>query len=118
MSINFSLIGLRIKTFRLRKQMTQAELAEKIDMSVTYVSHIERNKKHASLKSLILISDALEITVDVLLSGNQRNAPSEHIIDIVQLLDECTYCEKRFFLELAVAVKKFIMANKYQHDKF
>ncbi|MCL2547308.1 MAG: helix-turn-helix domain-containing protein [Oscillospiraceae bacterium] len=45
MSLNFKLIGRRIKGARKLKQMSQAELAEQINMSVPYISHIETATK-------------------------------------------------------------------------
>ena len=37
------LIGDRIKELRLSKGLTQEELAEKADMSVTFLGEVERN---------------------------------------------------------------------------
>lgn len=37
-------IGQAIKTLRMKQQMTQAELAERVDMSINAVSQIERGK--------------------------------------------------------------------------
>ena len=38
-------LGLKIKFFRQQKHITQAVLAEKLDMDVRYLSDIERGKK-------------------------------------------------------------------------
>ena len=48
MSINLNLIGLRIRDYRYRKKITQAELAEKADISVPYMSRIETGSKEVS----------------------------------------------------------------------
>ena len=45
MSLNFKLIGLRVKESRLQKRMSQAELAERTDLSVSFISHIETENK-------------------------------------------------------------------------
>ena len=95
MPTNYVIIGRRIRELRLEKRMTQADLAEKIDMSVTYMSHIETAKRKASLESLLRISNALEITMDRLLIGNQPNAPAEYALDLSALLADCTSQEKR-----------------------
>ena len=49
MSLNFKIIGRRVKESCLQKRMCQAALAERIDMSATYISHIETARKKASL---------------------------------------------------------------------
>lgn len=113
MSLNFNLIGLRIKEFRMRKRLSQAELAERIDMSVSYISQIETAKKQASLASLVRIANALEVTVDHMLNGNQTSDPAEYQSDLVQLLEGCSSGEKRIIYEIALAVKKSLMDNKW-----
>ncbi|MBP2656601.1 MAG: hypothetical protein H6Q73_4170 [Firmicutes bacterium] len=112
MSINFKLIGRRLKESRMQKRMSQAELAEKIDMSVSYISHIETAKKRASLESLVRIANVLGITVDCILNGNQTSDPAEYRTDFVQLLEGCTSDEKRIMYEIALAVKKSLCDNK------
>lgn len=47
--------------------MTQAELAEKSDISLSFLGHIERGTRVLSVHTLIKISDALDCSVDSLL---------------------------------------------------
>lgn len=54
-------IGLKIKFFRQQKHITQAVLAEMLDMDVRYLSDIERGKKNITLKTLYKISVVLNI---------------------------------------------------------
>lgn len=111
MLTNFKIIGLRIKEFRLERQLTQADLAEKIDMSATYMSHIETAKRKASLESLLRISNALDITIDRLLSGNQTNDLNEYHEDMIMLLDDCTSREKRIIFDISKAAKNSLRNN-------
>ena len=54
-------LGLKIKFFRQQKHITQAILAEKLDMDVRYLSDIERGKKNITLKTLYKIASILDI---------------------------------------------------------
>ncbi|WP_312641130.1 helix-turn-helix transcriptional regulator [Hydrogenoanaerobacterium sp.] len=117
MALNFIIIGQRVREIRLQKQISQAVLAEWIDMSMTYISHIETAKKHASLETLIRIADALGITVDQLLNGNQENDPAEYKTELIQLVEDCTSYEKRMIYEIAVATKMSIRKNKCLQHK-
>ena len=45
MVLNFKHIGRQIKKARSNKKITQAALAEQVEMSATYISHIENAKK-------------------------------------------------------------------------
>ncbi len=112
MSVDFTIIGIRVKEYRIHNRMSQADLAERIDMSVTYISHIETAKKRASLEALVRIANALSVTVDYLLSGNQTNDSAEYRTDLTRLIDGCTSYEKRIIYEIAAATKKSLLENK------
>ena len=72
-SVNHRQIGYRIKEVREQNHISQAQLAEMTDLSVSYISHIENAKRKASLESIIRIVNALGITIDELLAGVQIN---------------------------------------------
>lgn len=54
-------LGKRIRGLRLLKGFTQQELAEKIDISVTMLSHIERGLKNPKPHLLEMIVTILDI---------------------------------------------------------
>ena len=110
MNVNFKLIGKRIQEVRKQQEMTQAELAALTDMSDSYISYIETAKKQASLESLVRISNALGITMDELLSGNQLHNPTDYQTDIDLLMEDCSLLERRFIYEL-ISVAKYIIRN-------
>jgi len=56
-------IGSHIRQRREAMKMTQAELAEKADLSLPFISFIENDKRNISLETLIKITNALEITL-------------------------------------------------------
>ncbi len=117
MVLNFKVIGIRVKEARLQKRMSQAVLAERIAMSVTYISHIETAKKQASLESLVRIANVLGVTVNAFLYGNQANDLSEYRTELVLLLDDCTSYEKRIIYEIAFAAKRSIRNNEWLQHK-
>ena len=110
MNVNFKLIGKMIQEVRKQQEITQAELASLSDMSDSYISYIETAKKQASLESLVRISNALGITVDELLSGNQLHNPTDYQTDIDLLMEDCSLLERRFIYEL-ISVAKYIIRN-------
>lgn len=112
MPLNFKLIGLRIKEARATKQMSQTDLAERINMSMQFISQIETAKKHASLESLVRIGNVLGVTVDFMLNGNQINDLLEYQTDMAQLLNGCNSYEKRVIYEMAASTKKILLENK------
>ena len=115
--MNFILIGRRVKEIRLQRKISQAVLAERLDISVTYISHIETAKKRASLVTLVKIANVFGVTVDQLLNGNQKNDPAEYRTELVQLVEDCTSYEKRIIYEIALATKMSIRNNKRLQHK-
>lgn len=61
-------LGLLVKKLRHKNHLTQAELAEKSDLSVNYIGDIENGRKSLSLSIFFQISKALEIRADQLLT--------------------------------------------------
>lgn len=60
-------LGLLIKRLRYQNHLTQAELAEKADLSVNYIGDIENGRKSVSLSIFSQVSEALQIRADRLL---------------------------------------------------
>ena len=110
--INTQIIGQRVKEIRLQNHISQAKLAEQVNLSATYISRIETAKKQASLKSLILISNALGVTVDSLLYGNQANSFTDYQSELSQLLKGCDNYEKRIVYEIALATRRSLVKNR------
>ena len=46
MALDYAVIGQRIKQARLAKNYTQEDLAEQIDISVAFLSRVERGNSH------------------------------------------------------------------------
>ena len=61
-------IGDRIKEYRLAVGMTQERLAEKVEISSTYLSAVERNTKSPRLETFIRIANAIGVSTDALLA--------------------------------------------------
>jgi transcriptional regulator with XRE-family HTH domain len=57
------ILGKNIKIFRSRKQLSQADLAERADISITFLSNIERGNNYPQAGTLCNIAQALEIEV-------------------------------------------------------
>ena len=105
MSLNYERIGKHMQFFRKKKGLSQAELAEKTDLSLSYISHVENAVKKASLDSYIRIANALDVTVDQLLSGNQNCNHNEYQIELFNLLADCSNYERGVIYDVVSAVK-------------
>ena len=60
-------LGKRIRQYREAKYMRQEDLAEKTNLSVTYVGMIERGERMPKLDTFVEIANVLGVTADQLL---------------------------------------------------
>ena len=67
MIVSFQIIGHNIKAARKAAHLTQAQAAEKADISVLHFGRIERGKREASIRLLTRIASALDTSPHVLL---------------------------------------------------
>ena len=67
--IDYQAIGLRIRSLRQQQELTQESLAELIDVSPSFVGHIERGEKKASLETMSRLAAMLGTTMDYLVLG-------------------------------------------------
>lgn len=73
--MNQSAFGKRIKEARLKKKLTQEQLAEKVDIGSYFLGEIERGAKLPSLNVFVQIVEALGVTADSLLKDELTASP-------------------------------------------
>ncbi len=59
--------GKRIAKLRKEKELTQQQLAEKVNMSVVAIAYIETGKRWVRLSTLYKIANALDVDISELL---------------------------------------------------
>ena len=82
-----NVLGENLAFFRRKKKYTQKELAEKIGVTPSFISHIENGISSPSDETLIKISNELEISIDSLRGGN--DVVNENI-QLINLLSDLT----------------------------
>ncbi|MCC8056958.1 helix-turn-helix transcriptional regulator [Cloacibacillus sp.] len=72
----------KIQKYRIAQGLTQENLAERVDLSVSYISEIENGKKRPSLKTLEKIAAALEVSlVSLIGEDNKKDIREERQIE-------------------------------------
>lgn len=115
MSINYQLIGKRVREHRCRQHLRQDTLAWDAEISVSYLSCIENGIKQASLGSIVRIAEALNVTVDCLLFGEVSYDEVYEFQELYAVLNGCGEIEQRIIMDAvlgtAVAMKRSLRAN-------
>ena len=104
-SIDYYQIGQRIRKIRKAHKLSQDELASKVGISTTHMSHIETGNTKLSLPVLVDLADALEVRVDDLLFDSPRDSVSSTGDELQQLLDDCNSQQAKVILDIAKSAK-------------
>lgn len=70
--MDYAAMGKRIRTRRKDKGITQAEMSKGIRVSTSFVGHIERGTRIASVETVLALSELLNVSVDWLLTGTHH----------------------------------------------
>lgn len=74
MTVNYQDLGLRVRDARKAKHLTQEQLAEKVGISSSFMGHIERGTRIASIDTLVSICNVL-LLLGASLSENAVDFP-------------------------------------------
>ncbi len=98
-------IGQRVRKFRKAHALSQEELAEKIGISVTHMSHIETGNTKLSLPVLVALAVELEVRTDDLLFEQNSSNGSAMTEEIVHELNDCSVQQLNIISEVIRTVK-------------
>ena len=59
--------GKKVKAIRLKKEMSQGDIAKKLGVSANYISQIERGIENLSLKGIEKLAKAIDVSTSELL---------------------------------------------------
>ena len=68
--MDYTMLGRRIRRYRIEKHLTQEQLAEVADVSASFLGHIERGTRVTSLATLMKLCAALTVTPNDLLGDD------------------------------------------------
>lgn len=89
MALDYGIIGERIKLARTKAKLTQENLAEKLEVSVPYLSRIECGDAFINLKRLNQICEILDVSEGEILNGVSTTSKNYLSENFVNLLNNC-----------------------------
>lgn len=109
--LDYYRIGQKIRKIRKAHGISQEELAERVDISTTHMSHIETGNTKLSLPVLVDIAAALEVRPDDLLNDDSVGTASTALNEIAAILERCTAQEAKVITDIVKAAK--LSMDKY-----
>ena len=104
-AMDYYAIGQRIRKFRKAHDWSQEELAEKVEISTTHMSHIETGSTKLSLPVLVSLANVLDVRTDDLLFDRTQDSHNAAVREITEILSQCTTQQVRFLGDLIRASK-------------
>lgn len=98
-------IGNAIKNARLKADITQEELAEKIGISVTHLKHIESEHRMPSVQLLIKIMTVLGMSFDDIVFDTHEDSKLLH--NTINLLKQCPKRDLNIINDMLHAMRKY-----------
>ncbi len=104
MALDYNIIGARIKQARLAKNYTQEDLAEKVDISVAFLSRLERGYSKINLTRLNQICGLLDVTEGYVLNGASSDSNNYLEKEFAELLKNCSPEKQRMIYNVAKTI--------------
>lgn len=116
MELDFKAIGKRIKIARIKKNLTQEVLADKIGVTPQHVSNIETGNSSVSLPTLVAIANVLTVSVDELLCDTVLISKAVFEKEAQELFTDCNEYEVRVLVDVMKATKESMRNVKLFED--
>lgn len=104
-TIDFQRIADKLKETRISKGITQEYVANIANVNTSHISNIENCRVKVSLQTLVLICNALDVTVDYILADEYVSPSSAIDQEILKELHKCSYDTQKQVLKIIKALK-------------
>lgn len=105
-------IGSRIREARIKRGMSQAELAVKANISLPHISDLERGKSSMMLASFIRISEALQVSADSLLRPNVPSVKNIYESEFSDLFEDFSAAQMDSILRIVKELKNMMLEKE------
>lgn len=117
MELDYTAIGKRIRARRSRLGLSQEQMAERANLSVQHVSHIETANTKLSLPVLVQIANTLGVTPNDLLCDSLEHAADAYRNEIDEIVADCDIHTLRVVSEIVKAAVPALRKYGVEQDK-
>ena len=110
MSINYEILGDRIRLVRTSRDLSQEKLAEAANLTRESINRIEKGSLKAKLDTIAVIAGILNIPIDYLI-GNKDDLAADAETEIHSLLLDCNRLEKKILVETLRSLKTILYST-------
>lgn len=111
-NMNYYEIGQRIRKYRKAYNFSQEQLAEKVGISTTHMSHIETGNTKLSLPVFANIANALSVQTDELLYDVPQINKTIIKHELTEIIDSCSQQDMYILLDVLKTLKSALAKYK------
>ncbi len=115
--MKFYNLGKRIKFYRERAGLTQAQLAELIGKSNHHITQIERGLSLPSLPMFYDISKVLGVSTDCFFADDDKLSAQYALVEEARRLDECSHDDLVRALDILNAISTSFQFHPVQENR-
>ena len=115
-SSDYQKIGARIREIRIKNGMSQADLAVAAHISLPHISDIEHGKTKKLLATFVRITEALQVSADVLLRPDTPQVNSIYQSEFKEILSDLSPAEIDSILKIVKELKSTFQAKRNIDD--
>ena len=104
MKISYDIIGSRLKDARKSKNITQQALSEELNISISFLSRVERGLSHFNLERILQTCYILEVPVSYILEGTCSKDENYLEQDFSNLLKSCSPEKQKLIYDVAKTI--------------
>lgn len=105
-TLNYKLIGNRLRAIRKNKHLTQEKVAELTDLSAQHISGIECGVAPLSLAALVRLCNVLDVTPDEILMDSVKKATPNLLNGVAEVFADASPDELYLMLAQAKSIKE------------
>lgn len=103
-TVDYALIGKRIKSKRTELRITQEKMASELNLSTYYLSKVENGRAHVTLDTLSVLANYLKLDLGYLVNGTSTLEKSYYFDQIDDLLSKADHKQMKLIIKLVKAV--------------
>ena len=106
MALDYNVIGEKLKKARNNKKITQEKLAEQLDVSIAFLSRIERGSSHINLKRLSQICEILGVSEGYILNGSSSDSKNYLNSEFSNVLNNISSEKQKLIYKIAKVISE------------
>jgi transcriptional regulator with XRE-family HTH domain len=110
--MDYVALGEKIREERKRQNLTQAELAEQVNVTTAFIGQIERGERKLSIDTLVSVALAFNMSLDYLLRDMMLENNSSAISELISILENQDSRQIYLIIDIVKSVLEHLNSKK------